>query len=194
LSLSLIIIAVLLVLCIIMLAMERRGLDTTLELSFRGDVKRETAFLAQWGQSVATPLAALIIFQLDPPRRWAALALIGTVLTTSVTCMILKRLLGRVRPRRPKAGRFLGPGFRHASWRESFPSSHSACAVTLSVYLANLYPAAGSTFVALAVLCAVLRYVLDAHWPSDVLFGIAWGWGIALASLKLFPMVALIHS
>lgn len=187
------IIAALILACAIMLLLEARGLNTTLELSFRGDVKRETAFLAQWGQSVATPLAALLIWQLDPTRRALALSLIITVCVTSLTCMILKRTLGRVRPRRPQAGKFLGPTLRHNSARESFPSSHSACAVTLSVYLAYLYPAAAPTFIGLAAVCAFLRYVLDAHWPSDVLFGIALGWAVALVSLRVVPPASLLH-
>ena len=47
--------------------------------------------------------------------------------------------------------------------------------VTLSI----MYPQAAVTFWALALLCAGLRYVLDAHWPSDVLGGIALGYGAA---------------
>jgi membrane-associated phospholipid phosphatase len=187
------IISALLVACGIMLALEARGLNTTLELTFRGDVKRETAFLAQWGQSVATPLAGLLIWQLDPHRRVLGVALIATVCVTSLSCAILKRLLGRVRPRRPKAGQWLGPSWRHESGRESFPSSHSACAMTLSVYLAALYPAATTTFIGLAIVCAILRYVLDAHWPSDVLFGVALGWIVALVSLRVVPPASLVH-
>jgi membrane-associated phospholipid phosphatase len=35
------------------------------------------------------------------------------------------------------------------------------------------------TFWVLALLCAGLRYILDAHWPSDVLGGIALGYAVA---------------
>ena len=64
--------------------------------------------------------------------------------------MILKRLIGRVRPGREDAGKFLGPTFRHANYRESFPSNHTACAVALSAMLAHLYPQAAYTFWGLA--------------------------------------------
>jgi membrane-associated phospholipid phosphatase len=93
--------------------------------------------------------------------------------------MLAKRLFGRVRPGRANAGKFLGPSWKHASFRESFPSSHSACAMALSVVLSRIYPAAGITFLALAVVCGVLRYLMDAHWPSDVLAG--WSVGYVLA-------------
>jgi len=53
---SLILLLSLIVACGVMMLVERAGVRTTLQLSFKGDVKRETAFLAQWGQSVATPL------------------------------------------------------------------------------------------------------------------------------------------
>jgi hypothetical protein len=131
---------ILLLACALMMVLEWRGVPTTLQLSFKGDVKRETAFLAQWGQSMATPLAALVVWQLDPTRRRDAVFLIIGVLIASVACFVLKRLLGRVRPNRENAGKFLGPSLKHANYRESFPSSHSACAIALSTFLAYLYP------------------------------------------------------
>jgi len=93
--------------------------------------------------------------------------------------------VSRVRPGRENAGKFLGPHWRHANERESFPSSHSACAASLSVMLTILYPQGAATFWALALICAALRYVMDAHWPSDVLAGIALGYAIACASVRL---------
>src|SRR5215203_1859695 len=52
--------------CAVLMALERLGLPTTLSLHFKGDVKRETRWLAQYGQSVCTPIAALLAYQLDP--------------------------------------------------------------------------------------------------------------------------------
>jgi membrane-associated phospholipid phosphatase len=177
--------SILLAACAVLMFLERLGLPTTLALQFKGDVKRETRWLAQYGQSVCTPVAALLVFQLDsnspPIPLHRAIVLIAGVLATSIVAMLLKRILGRVRPGREHAGRFLGPSLKHANYRESFPSSHSACAVALSVLLSLWYPAAAPTFWGLAIACAALRYLLDAHWPSDVLGGIALGYGIAYA-------------
>ena len=97
------------------------------------------------------------------------------VFGTSLICTILKRLISRVRPGREDAGKFLGPTWRHANFRESFPSSHSASAMAMSLLLAKLYPPAAILFWALALICAALRYLMDAHWPSDVIAGIAVG-------------------
>ena len=182
-------IAALLVACAILMVLELRGFKTTLDLTFKGDVKRETRFLAQYGQSVCTPIAALLVWQLDPVRPIEkAAAVLASSFGASVFGMLVKRTLGRVRPGREMAGQFLGPTWKHANYRESFPSNHSASAVAMSAVLAVLYPPAAITFWTLAVLCATLRYLLDAHWPSDVLGGIALGYGAALIALRAFHL------
>jgi membrane-associated phospholipid phosphatase len=170
---------ILLLTCVAFLILERLGLPTTLSLNFKGDVKRETRWLAQYGQFVCTAVAAGLVWQLDPLNHKLVIAIICAVLASSILAMFLKRILGRVRPGRPDAGNFTGPSWRHANFRESFPSSHSACAFALSAMLAHAYPPAAAVFWSLAVACAALRYILDAHWPSDVLGGIALGYGVA---------------
>jgi len=171
----------LVILCALGMLLERSGIATTLALTFKGDVKRETRFLAQYGQSVCTVVLAVLVWRMDraAAHRWAWLKILVAVSATSVAAFLVKRLLGRVRPGRPSAGKFLGPTLKHANFRESFPSSHSACAVALSVALAVLYPVGAPIFWTLALICAVLRYIMDAHWPSDVLGGIALGYGMA---------------
>ena len=44
----------------ILIVIERSGVRTTLVLEFKGDVKRETRFIAQYGQAVCTGVAALL--------------------------------------------------------------------------------------------------------------------------------------
>jgi membrane-associated phospholipid phosphatase len=167
--------------CAAFMVLEFRGLKTTLALHMKGDVKRETRWLAQYGHSVCTGVAALLVWQLDPSpaRGRQALIVVGAVVAASVAAMLVKRLVSRVRPGHEGAGKFLGPTLRHNNRHESFPSSHSAAAMALSITLALLYPQAAVTFWGLALACAVLRYILDAHWPSDVLAGVALGYGVA---------------
>ncbi len=170
------------------MAIERMGVPTTLALNFKGDVKRETRWLAQYGQAICTAVAALLIWRLDglPGHGKAPLAVVAAVVGASIVSTLIKRVLGRVRPGRENAGRFLGPTLRHANFRESFPSSHSACAVALTVVLAVLYPQGREIFWALAISCAVLRYIMDAHWPSDVFGGIAVGYAAGYLALPYF--------
>ena len=170
--------------CGIMLLLEWRGLPTTLSLHFKGDIKRESRWLAQYGQAICTLVAGVLVWQLDGHRE-RALAVLAAPFGTTVVATVLKKLLSRVRPGRPDAGRFLGPTLSRGNFKESFPSSHSACAMALSATLAALYPAAAVTFWALALGCAGLRYVLDAHWPSDVLGGVALGYGLAHVTVRI---------
>jgi membrane-associated phospholipid phosphatase len=165
--------------CAVMMVLESRGVPTTLALTFKGDVKRESRWLAQYGQGVCTVVAALLVWQLDPPHRPFVVPLLIATFGVSLLATLVKRLVSRVRPGRPNAGKFLGPTWKHNNAVESFPSSHSASAVAMSTMLAIQYPQAAITFWALALGCAVLRYLLDAHWPSDVLGGIALGYGAA---------------
>ena len=65
-----------------------------------------------------------------------------------------------------------------------------AVAVALSVMLAMLYPNAVVTFWVLALACAFLRYVLDAHWPSDVAGGIALGYAVAYLTARFSHLPA----
>ena len=171
----------------IFLLAERLGASVTLALTFKGDVKRETRWLAQYGQAICTVVAALLVFRLDrtPAHMRAFWSIIIAVTTTSLVAFAIKRLVGRVRPAREQAGRFLGPSLRHANWRESFPSSHSASAFALSVVLVHFYPQAADVFWARAIVCAILRYIMDAHWPSDVIAGITLGYVIACFTLQL---------
>jgi undecaprenyl-diphosphatase len=164
-----------------MMILETWGLPTTLTLSFKGDIKRESRWLAQYGQFVCTAVAAALMIQLDPHwwRFRAAGVVVLAVTATSIIAMLIKRLVSRVRPGRENAGKFLGPSWKHANYKESFPSSHSACATALSVMLSIYYPQATATFWTLALMCAGLRYVMDAHWPSDVFGGIALGYAVA---------------
>jgi membrane-associated phospholipid phosphatase len=171
--------AILLLTCAAFLVLEKLGLPTTLALHFKGDVKRETRWLAQYGQSVCTAVAALLVWTLDINRRRLVLAIVLAVALASIVALICKRLCGRIRPGRERAGEFTGFSMKHANYRESFPSSHSACAVALTGILSAAYPTAAPVFWGLAICCAVLRYILDAHWPSDVLGGVALGYAVS---------------
>ena len=178
----------LLIACGALMLIERTGTRTTLDLHFKGDLKRETRWIAQYGQSACTPVAFLLVWDLDPAGLRHAVPLFVAVAASAITVMVLKRLIGRVRPGREDAGKFLGPTFRHANYRESFPSNHTACAVALSAMLAHLYPQAAYTFWGLAAVCAALRYVLDAHWPSDIVAGGLVGYVVAHGTTLAFKV------
>lgn len=175
---------------VFLLLLELAGFRTTLSLSFKGDIKRESAFLAQYGQSAATPLAAILMMIAKDDWRPGAV-IVSAVLAASIASLVVKRLSGRMRPNRENAGKFTGFSFKHDNKRESFPSSHSACAVALTVALNHYWPEAAAVFWTLAVITALLRYVLDAHFPSDVLAGCLLGYVVAVFSIELLEPVFL---
>ncbi|HEV8379496.1 MAG TPA: phosphatase PAP2 family protein [Tepidisphaeraceae bacterium] len=168
---------------------ERMGAPVVLALEFKGDLKRESRWLAQYGQGACTLVAAGLMLLLDQRRLkhnlQPGVLLLIVVFGTSLICMLFKRILGRVRPGRDDAGKFLGFTWHHDNSRESFPSSHSASAMAMSMLLAKLYPQAAMLFWALALICAALRYLMDAHWPSDVVAGIALGLAVGALACRV---------
>ncbi len=52
--------------CAVLLVLESRGLRTTLALHFKGDIKRESRWFAQYGQFACTVVAAALVLRLDP--------------------------------------------------------------------------------------------------------------------------------
>jgi membrane-associated phospholipid phosphatase len=176
-------------LMLLLIILESVGVPTTLALNFKGDIKRETRWLAQYGQLVSALVAMAIVWQLDKRQQpWRSLSVLISSFGAAIAGRILKQIVGRVRPGREHAGKFLGPTWKHANFRESFPSNHTASAVAMSAVLAQLYPAAAPTFWSLAVACALLRYVLDAHFPSDVVGGVALGYVAAVWAVRLLHL------
>lgn len=169
-------------------------------LSRRGDFWRELDALQQYGQGVSLVLAAVLVWQLDPPKRGRLADLAAGVATTWVAVFGLKLLTGRPRPRTGRAYGFVWPwdrwesasGSRHAweFWAGadaevwSMPSSHAAMAAVLSLFLARTYPGLRGLAVVMAVLVCCGRVAFGAHYPSDVLVGAAVGWGIGSGALR----------
>ena len=168
---------------LVALLIERRaGVGPRLapRLGLKRDVLKEALFLAQYGQGTCLLVAAPLAAVLDAERGWwASLALIGSAVATFAATHAIKHLTGRVRPGRERDGHrpgaFLGPHLKVATWRESFPSSHAANAAAMSAVLAGLYPDGLVVWWTLAAAAAGLRWLLEAHWLSDVLAGAALG-------------------
>src|SRR5258705_13619469 len=96
--------AILAVLAGLLMIIERRGAPVVLALEFKGDLKRESRWFAQYGQGACTLVAAGLMFLLDSHwlgRYWhPGGILLVVVFGTSLFCTVLKRLFGRVRPGR----------------------------------------------------------------------------------------------
>jgi membrane-associated phospholipid phosphatase len=184
-----------------------------------GDVRRELEALQQYGQAVSTALIALVIWIQDPPRRRLLLNWAAALACTFIVVFAVKTLLGRPRPEYDDPWFFLGPlgqypigpgrGVHHAwefwagisSKLWSMPSSHTAYAFAMAVFLASLYPRLRAVVFSLAAVVGLSRVLTHAHYPTDVLVGAAMGlamtraaiagsWGVRLLARRSEPATA----
>lgn len=167
----------------------------------RGDIRRELEAIQQFGQGVSLVVIMSAIALLDPANRRRLLDLAAAAASTGLLVLALKMLVGRPRPR-PAFGvdslHFLGPfgqypveesvGVRHA-WELwggissdlwSMPSSHTAYAVVMAIFLWRVYPRIRPLAIVLASIVGLARVWLGAHYPTDVFVG-------ALTAASLAP-------
>ena len=132
----------------------------------------------------AAPLA--LGFWLYKGRLRALRVLVVAALAIGVCDLLAYRVIkpwaGRVRPE------YAGIGARiltSQGGRLGFPSNHAANAAAAAAVLSVAYPAAGFVFWSLAGLVAYSRVYVGAHYPLDVLAG------LALGGLLSWPWAAL---
>jgi membrane-associated phospholipid phosphatase len=169
-------------------------------------VRRADAWAARWGHDHATDasdaaitavtqmgetwfvvIAGLVIAALERRRgsSWLVVPfLIAVVLGDKLVTTAIKELADRARPTLNPIAETLGP---------SFPSGHASTAAAFfagaALVLGRARPrrvrvALAGVAVGLAVAVAASRVLLDVHWMSDVVAGLALGWAwFALCSI-----------
>ncbi|MEY9964168.1 diacylglycerol kinase family enzyme/membrane-associated phospholipid phosphatase [Streptacidiphilus sp. MAP12-16] len=119
--------------------------------------------------------------------RRAALRGVGSLaLASAAANVVAKQVTGRSRPltsRVPLARRLL-----RAPITTSFPSGHSASAAAFATAVTLESPWLGAVVIPLAVGVATSRVYTGAHYPGDVLAGVALGTVIAVATLRWWPL------
>jgi undecaprenyl-diphosphatase len=102
---------------------------------------------------------------------------------------IIKRLIGRARP---LVGGSLDPTLFHPfGWRAdyaSLPSGHGTTSFALMVAVSSLWPRARTYALIYALMIAVSRIVVTAHYPTDVAMGALLGIAGALMVRRWFAM------
>jgi len=105
---------------------------------------------------------------------------------------IIKRMIGRARP---LVGGSLDPylfsPFKWTAEYASLPSGHATTVFAVVVAFGTLWPRARTVLWVYALLIAVSRVVLTAHYPSDVLAGAVVGIGGALVVRRWFALRGL---
>ncbi|MDA8326719.1 MAG: phosphatase PAP2 family protein [Nitrospiraceae bacterium] len=121
-----------------------------------------------WQIGIIAGLFAVGLFTGRRLRR-LGLALFVSFISSGVGVQMLKHLIGRARPRKDMGVFFAGPSFKGGF--DSFPSGHTMVAFCLAYTLARFFPKYSPLFYLIAVMVAVERVLLLAHFPTDVLVG-----------------------
>lgn len=161
-----------------------------------GDVRRTLETLEQYGDFGTVVLTGVIIALLDPARRRRLWNLAAASLLTGLACLGLKIVFGRPRPLLGNPWGFVGPVGRYTlrdgqglhSWELSarsvadlwsMPSSHTAAAVALSLFLVFHYPRLRPLAIAMVLVVCAGRLLTGAHYLSDLFAGATVGYLVA---------------
>ena len=108
-----------------------------------------------------------------------------TVAISGIAANLIKNSIGRARPRLLEE---LGPHhFNHAAFDSkfaSFPSGHSTTSGALSMALILLFPRYWPVWLIFGILGGLSRFVVDAHYPADVLAGLTFGAGFVIFAAR----------
>jgi membrane-associated phospholipid phosphatase len=165
----------------------------------RHDWQMALRVVQQFGDLLTILVTALLIWVLDPARRKRLADLFLAAVIVALVCLALKVAIGRPRPEFGTPDVLIGPfrsyevlhqGKYHSvhSWELnrglasrlwSMPSSHTALAVTLAVFLTALYPRLFWFCVVMVTLVGLGRVHFESHYPTDVVVGAVTAFGIS---------------
>jgi undecaprenyl-diphosphatase len=135
--------------------------------------------VTQLGETWLVVLVAVVVGGVEIARtrsRWVVPFLVAVILGDKLLTEAIKQLVDRARPTIEAVAATLGP---------SFPSGHTSTAAASWAAFALVagrwwgrrsWPALAGLAVGIAVAVAASRVLLDVHWLTDVLGGLALGW------------------
>jgi membrane-associated phospholipid phosphatase len=131
------------------------------------------------GETWTVIVVAVVVALVELGRkgsRWVVPFLLAVILGDKLLTEVVKELVDRARPALEPGAATLGP---------SFPSGHSSTAAASWAAFAlvagrwwgrEAWPALAGFAVGIAVGVAASRVLLDVHWLTDVVAGLALGW------------------
>jgi membrane-associated phospholipid phosphatase len=144
--------------------------------AFTNDVAGALTHLGQPGVVVALAVFLGVVETVRTRSPWIVPFLIVVVAGNGLVTTTIKHVADRVRPEFNPAAETLGPSFPsgHSSWSAAF---FAAAALVLARHRGRATRVALAGVAAgLAVAIATTRVLLDVHWLSDVVAGLALGW------------------
>lgn len=115
--------------------------------------------------------------------------LFTAIAVPSLFVTIVKRIIGRARPNvGGSLDPFLFSPFRWEAAYAGMPSGHATTAFAVLVAFGTLWPRARTAVLIYAVLIAISRVVVTAHYPTDVLAGALVGAGGAMMVRRYFAL------
>jgi membrane-associated phospholipid phosphatase len=135
--------------------------------------------VTQLGETWTVIVVAVLVAAVEITRtrnRWVVPFLLVVMLGNTLLTEAIKQLVDRARPALEPVAATLGP---------SFPSGHTSTAAASWAAFAlvagrwwgpRAWPALAGIAVGIAVAVAASRVLLDVHWLTDVLAGLALGW------------------
>jgi membrane-associated phospholipid phosphatase len=161
-----------------------------------GDLRRLLTWSELFAHGLGVGILAVTILVLDPARRRQIPRLLALALGSGIVADLIKLAVARSRPKhftgQAVADTFTGwlpglwpvPGFERFDHRlQSFPSAHTAVAVSLAIGLSGMYPRGRYLFPLFALLSACQRIECSAHFVSDTFAGAAVGCLVSAALL-----------
>ncbi|MBN1588604.1 MAG: phosphatase PAP2 family protein [Pirellulales bacterium] len=160
-----------------------------------GDLQAPIDWSEVFGHGVGVAILLLVVWTLDPARRWAVARLAAVAYGAGLTADLVKLIIARTRPRAfdfeqgivESFGRLFPMG-AGGSDLQSIPSAHVATAMGLALGLTWLYPRGRWLFLVLVAMVATQRVSHGAHFFSDTFFGAAVGCLVAILLFDVGPV------
>ena len=132
-------------------------------------------------------VCALILCIFKKTRKAGIISAISLIFCLTIGNMTLKPLIGRMRPYEFDTSlKVISPLLKDAS----FPSGHTMAAFAFCHSTAKIYKKYRIPLYALAVFMGLSRIYLCMHFPTDVIFGAFFGILFAIASQKIYELIA----
>ena len=161
-----------------------------------GWLGRVLADVEKW----AVPVVAVAVFALwllarpGGPRKWKLAC--SAALASAALALLVNQAIAQVWHRaRPFAAHPAAHVWGSRSHDPSFPSDHASASFAIAFALLLFDRLAGALFLAAAILIGFGRMVIGAHYPADVLAGVAVGLLVALLVVRLgLPILRFVVS